>query len=174
MRNPYLKKMNTFMALHWKDTLEANGFFALRDFTEWVRVVNRNVMQIILCSGYTLPEILFYSQTLSEYMWCNYRNQTDMTSYSLNFYRNASAQYDENCRYICTNNDLNMQLQYTIETLNTIHTAQDIIPMKENSFFIGGLAFGMMLVIWMACGKPWRMSSALLPITFREMFLRKS
>ena len=56
------------MALHWKDTLEANGFFALRDFTEWVRVVNRNVMQIILCSGYTLPEILFYSQTLSEYM----------------------------------------------------------------------------------------------------------
>lgn len=47
------------MALHWKDTLEANGFFALRDFTEWVRVVNRNVMQIILCSGYTLPEILF-------------------------------------------------------------------------------------------------------------------
>ena len=25
--------------------------------------------------------------------------------------------------------------------------------MKENSFFIGGLAFGMMLVIWMACGK---------------------
>ena len=115
------------MALHWKDTLEANGFFALRDFTEWVRVVNRNVMQIILCSGYTLPEILFYSQTLSEYMWCNYRNQTDMTSYSLNFYRNASAQYDENCRYICTNNDLNMQLQYTIETLNTIHTAQDIL-----------------------------------------------
>lgn len=48
MRNPYLKEMNTFMALHWKDTLEANGFFALRDFTEWVRVVNRNVMQIIL------------------------------------------------------------------------------------------------------------------------------
>ena len=44
------------MALHWKDTLETNGFFALRDFTEWVRVVNRNVMQIILCSGYTLPE----------------------------------------------------------------------------------------------------------------------
>ena len=105
MRNPYLKEMNIFMALHWKDTLEANGFFALRDFTEWVRVVNGNVMQIILCSGYTLPEILFYSQTLSEYMWCNYRNQTDMTSYSLNFYRNASAQYDENCRYICTNND---------------------------------------------------------------------
>lgn len=48
MRNPYLKEMNIFMALHWKDTLEANGFFALRDFTEWVRVVNRNVMQIIL------------------------------------------------------------------------------------------------------------------------------
>ena len=40
MRNPYLKEMNIFMALHWKDTLEANGFFALRDFTEWVRVVN--------------------------------------------------------------------------------------------------------------------------------------
>ena len=26
MRNPYLKEMNIFMALHWKDTLEANGF----------------------------------------------------------------------------------------------------------------------------------------------------
>ena len=50
MRNPYLKEMNIFMALHWKDTLEANGFFALRDFTEWVRVVNGNVMQIILCA----------------------------------------------------------------------------------------------------------------------------
>ena len=63
MRNPYLKEMNIFMALHWKDTLEANGFFALRDFTEWVRVVNGNVMQIILCSGsvsythLTLPTI---------------------------------------------------------------------------------------------------------------------
>ena len=86
MRNPYLKEMNIFMALHWKDTLEANGFFALRDFTEWVRVVNRNVMQIILCSGYTLPEILFLLPDSVKSTWCNYRNQTDMTSYSLNFY----------------------------------------------------------------------------------------
>ena len=127
MRNPYLKEMNTFMTLHWKDTLEENGFTPIRDSTEWVRLTDNQIMQIILCSGYTLPEILFYSQTLSEYMWCNYRSQMNMTSYSGNFYRNASAQYDENCRYICTNNDLNMQLQYTIETLNTIHTAQDIL-----------------------------------------------
>lgn len=127
MRNPYLKEMNIFMALHWKDTLEANGFFALRDFTEWVRVVNRNVMQIILCSGYTLPEILFYSQTLSEYMWCNYRSQTDMTSYSSNFFRHANIRREYYCRNKLAMRAWNEQMQYTLETLNTIHTAQDIL-----------------------------------------------
>jgi len=127
MRNPYLKEMNIFMALHWKDTLEANGFFALRDFTEWVRVVNGNVMQIILCSGYTLPEILFYSQTLSEYMWCNYRSQMNMTSYSGNFFRHANIRREYYCRNKLAMRAWNEQMQYTLETLNTIHTAQDIL-----------------------------------------------
>ena len=57
MRNPYLKEMNTFMTLHWKDTLEENGFTPIRDSTEWVRLTDNQIMQIILCSGYTLPEI---------------------------------------------------------------------------------------------------------------------
>lgn len=90
MRNPYLKEMNTFMTLHWKDTLEENGFTPIRDSTEWVRLTDNQIMQIILCSGYTLPEILFYSQTLSEYMWCNYRSQMNMTYYAENHYAHAA------------------------------------------------------------------------------------
>ena len=63
----------------------------------------------------------------------------------------------ENCRYICTNNDLNMELQYTIETLNTIHTAQDILFIHERTlFFMRRPAFGMMLVRWMAMWKALR------------------
>ena len=127
MRNPYLKEMNIFMALHWKDTLEKNGFFPTQDSVEWVRLTDGRVMQIILCSAFAAPEILFYSQTLSEYMWCNYRSQVHMTSYSGNFFRHANIRREYYCRNKLAMRAWNEQMQYTLETLNTIHTAQDIL-----------------------------------------------
>lgn len=84
-------------------------------------------MQIILCSAFAAPEILFYSQTLSEYMWCNYRSQVHMTSYSGNFFRHANIRREYYCRNKLAMRAWNEQMQYTLETLNTIHTAQDIL-----------------------------------------------
>ena len=81
MGHSRLDEISAFLATHWKDTLEKNGFFPTQDSVEWVRLTDGRVMQIILCSAFAAPEILFYSQTLSEYMWCNYRSQVTMTSY---------------------------------------------------------------------------------------------
>lgn len=135
MRNPYLKEMNTFMTLHWKDTLEENGFTPIRDSTEWVRLTDNQIMQIILCSGYTLPEILFYSQTLSEYMWCNYRSQMNMTYYAENHYAHAAWCKQEDpkrCRDVDPriSNDVDLQMQYTLKVLNTIQTPHDILSYR--------------------------------------------
>ena len=127
MGNSRLAEISAFMATHWKDTLEKNGFFSTQDSAEWVRLTDGHVMQIILCSAFGLPEILFYSQTLSEYMWCNYRSQVHMTSYSGNYYRHAGDRYDDHFNFQRTIEDWNVQMQYALETLNTIHTAQDIV-----------------------------------------------
>ena len=127
MKNPYAKEMNAFMEMYWRDKLEDNGFFPLRDCTEFVRIQDGNLMQIILCSGYAMPEILFYSQTLSEYMWCNYRNQVDMTAYAGNNYAYAAVRYDQNHRFLRREDDLNVQVAYALDVLNAIHTPQDIL-----------------------------------------------
>lgn len=133
MRNPYAKEMNTFMEMYWKDKLEANGFSPLRDCTEFVRIQDGNVMQIILCSGFASPEILFYSQTLSEYMWCNYRNQVDMTYYAVNFYTEAGTRYDDNFHYIGREENLHVQVGYALEALNGIHEPKDILARHDEN-----------------------------------------
>lgn len=127
MGHSRLDEISAFLATHWKDTLEKNGFFPTQDSVEWVRLTDGRVMQIILCSAFAAPEILFYSQTLSEYMWCNYRSQVHMTSYSGNFFRHANIRREYYCRNKLAMRAWNEQMQYTLETLNTIHTAQDIL-----------------------------------------------
>ena len=118
MKNPYAKEMDAFMEMYWRDKLEANGFFPLRDCTEFVRIQDGNLMQIILCSGFAMPEILFYSQTLSEYMWCNYRNQVDMTAYAGNNYAYAAVRYDQNHRFLRREDDLNVQVAYALSLIH--------------------------------------------------------
>ena len=129
MRNSYLKEMDAFMAQNWKDTLERQGFFPLRDCTEFVRLTGDGIMQIIICSGFVYPEIQFYSQTLSEYLWCNYRSQTDMTSYALNHYIHPSWLIGEPFTQEAL--DMNQQMEVTLKLLDSIHTAKDILTIPR-------------------------------------------
>ena len=51
MGHSRLDEISAFLATHWKDTLEKNGFFPTQDSVEWVRLTDGRVMQIILCSA---------------------------------------------------------------------------------------------------------------------------
>lgn len=112
MENPYRMNINAFMEEHWKSELEANGFFPLRDCTEFVRIQDGNLMQIILCTGYVLLETKFYSQTLSEYMWCNYRSHTNAREYVENHYDYAFARYDETSHKVYYEENPDLQVAY--------------------------------------------------------------
>mgnify|MGYP001081958065 CR=1 FL=1 len=52
-----------------------NGFHPYKDHTEWLRLVDGNILQIALFYEYLTIDLRveYYAQTLSEYLWCNYR-----------------------------------------------------------------------------------------------------
>ncbi len=133
MENPYRMNINAFMEEHWKSELEANGFFPLRDCTEFVRIQDGNLMQIILCTGYVLLETKFYSQTLSEYMWCNYRSHTNAREYVENHYDYAFARYDETSHKVYYEENPDLQVAYALEILNDVHTPQDILAHHDKA-----------------------------------------
>ena len=94
-----------------------------KDHTEWLRLVDGNILQIALFYEYTTIDLRveYYAQTLSEYLWCNYR-QSNIRGYIAGYFCDMLGRYKlgdpEMCRVAGT--ERGMRYLYTL-TASKIH-----------------------------------------------------
>ena len=71
-----------------------NGFHPYKDHTEWLRLVDGNILQTVLFYEYLTIDLRveYYAQPLSEYLWCNYR-QPNIRGYIAGYFCDMMGRY---------------------------------------------------------------------------------
>ena len=118
-----------------------NGFHPYKDHTEWLRLVDGNILQTVLFYEYLTIDLRveYYAQPLSEYLWCNYR-QPNIRGYIAGYFCDMMGRYKlgdpEMCRIAgpyggtrlwMKSQDLYWQMECALDILNEVRTAADIL-----------------------------------------------
>ena len=83
MRRKNIPTLNELVEQQYADKLRKNGFIPYRDCTEWLRLKNGEIVQIILFYEYHYwLEVFFYSELLTEFQWFDYRDTRAWTALS--------------------------------------------------------------------------------------------
>ena len=121
-----------------------NGFHPYKDHTEWLRLVDGNILQIALFYEYLTIDLRveYYAQTLSEYLWCNYR-QSNIRGYIAGYFCDMLGRYKlgdpEMCRVAgpyggtavwMKSQDLYWQMECALNALNEVRTPADILKVS--------------------------------------------
>ena len=118
-----------------------NEFHPYKDHTEWLRLVDGNILQTVLFYEYLTIDLRveYYAQPLSEYLWCNYR-QPNIRGYIAGYFCDMMGRYKlgdpEMCRIAgpyggtrvwMKSQDLYWQMECALDILNEVRTAADIL-----------------------------------------------
>lgn len=139
MRRKNIPALNKLVEEQYADKLRKNGFHPYKDCTEWVRLKNGEIVQIVLFYEYHYwLEVFFYSELLTEFQWFGYREHKDMDSMVGLHYCNVRRKFGLN---VYTMNDvfdagswsiwaktqeLHRHLDYVIMALDEVNTPADI------------------------------------------------
>ena len=121
-----------------------NGFHPYKDHTEWLRLVDGNILQTVLFYEYLTIDLRveYYAQPLSEYLWCNYR-QPNIRGYIAGYFCDMMGRYKlgdpEMCRIAgpyggtrvwMKSQDLYWQMECALNALNEVRTPADILKVS--------------------------------------------
>lgn len=145
MRRKNIPLLDGLVANEFSDKLRKNGFFPCKDNTEWVRLKDGEIVQIILFYEYHYwLEVFFYSELLSEFQWVNYRSHKGMDAVVGQNYCNVRRKYGLK---VYTMNDvfdsgswsiwaktheLHQHLDYAISALDEVKTPADIASLDAS------------------------------------------
>lgn len=93
MLKDYLQQLNAIIEREYAAQLSAAGFHPFKDYTEWLRLINDDILQIVLfCDSSTLGNLSlnWFSQPLSEYLRFDWRNQPDFENFVCNNFNNPT------------------------------------------------------------------------------------
>lgn len=136
-----LSQLNAVVDSQFAEKLLASGFHPFKDYTEWVRLVNGDILQIVLfCDlfGGGDLSLYWYSQPISEYLRFDWRNQCDFDNFVVNYFSCPTKRfkapffmfgggiYNYPNALIERINDLHGYIDKMIVTLNEIETKIDV------------------------------------------------
>lgn len=94
MRRKNIVLIDELVEREYARKLRENGFHPYKDNTEWVRLVNGEIVQIVLFFEYHYwLEVFFYSELLSEFLWIDYRAHKHMDNVIATSYCNVRKCY---------------------------------------------------------------------------------
>ena len=145
MRRKNIAALNELVEQQYADKLRKNGFIPYRDCTEWLRLKNGEIVQIILFYEYHYwLEVFFYSELLTEFQWFDYREHKGMDGIVGQHYCNVRRKFGLD---VFTMNDvfdsgswsiwaktqeLHRHLDYAIMALDEVNTPADIAALDVN------------------------------------------
>lgn len=145
MRRKNIPLIDELAGREFADKLRRNGFHPYKDNTEWVRLKNGEIVQIVLFYEYHYwLEVFFYSELLSEFLWIDYRSHRYMDTVIGTSYCNVRKRFgmdvytmndifaqgeDKLCEKV---NELHRHLDCAIAALDGVETADDILKLDPN------------------------------------------
>lgn len=145
MRRKNIPFIDELVGREFADKLRRNGFHPYKDNTEWIRLVNGEIVQIVLFYEYHYwLEVFFYSELTSEFLRIGYRDHRHMDKVVGTDYCNVRKRFGEDVYAV---KDvfaagaaqlpekielLHKHLDMVIDALNAVKFPSDIIFLDPN------------------------------------------
>lgn len=90
LKREYINRLSDIVEVEYAQQLREAGFVPQRDFTEWFRIVNGEVVQtiVIMLTRFLDIDIKWHTQVLSEYLRIDWQKQHNFELYTVNDWDN--------------------------------------------------------------------------------------